>query len=283
MVIGIDLGSTTTKIVFMEGGKVVDKYRIDRKDDYEEFLRQKDLSGVTKIVAVGTGASYMDGDICGIHTEIVEEFHAVALGGHYLSGFEECMVVSLGTGTSFVYVNNERREHVGGTGIGGALLYSLSKYGLGIENVNEFMELARKGSLEKSDLLIKDISKTNVAELLGDVTVANMAKIDRDSSPADYAFGACNLIFQNVGVMAVLADKPYNTKSIVVMGSIGTSEVAKCCFDMVGNLFGYKFVVPEDSLYGVAIGAILWSDENYINNLSYAWGRELDDPSFLVE
>lgn len=282
MIIGIDFGSTTTKIVLMEGFNVVEKYRIEKDESYENILDKIDLSKVSKIMTVGAGASFIEGDIRGIKTEYVEEFKAVALGGYYLSKLDECMVVSLGTGTSFMYVNHDRREHAGGSGIGGALLCSLAKVGLGMENVNEFMELATKGDINRTDLLIKDISKSNIDYLIGEVTAANMAKIDRDSRPEDYAFGACNLVFQNVGVMAVMADRPYATGKVVVMGSIGRSKIAQKCFDAVGKLFGYEFVVPEDAVYGVAIGAILFGNDQYIKHFS-VYGKPEDSVDSIFE
>lgn len=282
MYLGIDFGSTTTKIVLMDNLSVVGKYRIDRDTPIDDVLDGIDLSAVEKIMITGTGASYIKDDIRGIKTEYVDEFKAVALGGYFLSDLDECMVVSLGTGTSFVYVNRDRREHAGGSGIGGALLWSMAKFGLGIEDVNEFMDLADSGDINNADLLIKDISRFDVDGMLGDVTVANMAKINKDSRPQDYAFGACNLVFQNVGVMAVMADRPYGTGKVVVMGSVGQSKVAGKCFDAVGKLFGYEFIVPEDALYGVAIGAILIGDDNYINRLSI-YGQPMDEAQYIFE
>ena len=281
MYLGIDFGSTTTKIVLMDDYKIVKKLRIEREASYEDALKALDLSKVTKIMTVGTGASYIEGDILGIPTINVDEFKAVALGGYFMSGLPECMVVSLGTGTSFVYVNRDKREHAGGSGIGGALLCALGRYA-GYEDVTEFMELADKGKIENADLLIEDISKVDVDGMFGKVTVANMAKISKDSSPEDYAFGACNLVFQNVGVMAVLADRPYGTKKIVIMGSIGSSRVAKKCFDLVGGLFGYEFIVPDDALYGVAVGAILYGDDNYINKFG-VYGVSEDNAEYIFE
>ena len=107
MILGIDIGSTTTKIVLMDGIKVVEKYRIENYESYEDILDKIDLTKVTKIMTVGAGASFIEGDIRGIKTEYVEEFKAVALGGYFLSGLDECMVVSLGTGTSLMYVNKD--------------------------------------------------------------------------------------------------------------------------------------------------------------------------------
>lgn len=281
MFLGIDFGSTTTKIVLMDNYRIVSKYRIGREESYEDVLKSLDLSKIEKIMIVGTGASDIDGDIMGIPTVKVDEFRAVGLGGYFLSGLDECMVVSLGTGTSFVYVNRDKREHAGGCGIGGALLSSMAKYA-GYSDVNEFMEIADKGDINNADLLVKDISKTPIDGMLGDVTVANMAKVSKDSRPEDYAFAACNLVFQNIGVMAVMADRVYGTKKVVIMGSIGRSHVAKRCFDAVGDLFGYEFIVPEESLYGVAVGAILHGDENYINHFGI-YGVPMDDVDSLFE
>lgn len=282
MYLGIDFGSTTTKIVLMDNYKIVDKKRIERSESYLDALSTMDLSEVTKIMIVGTGASYIDGDILGIETVRVDELQAVGLGGYFLSDIDECMVVSLGTGTSFIYVNEDAHEHAGGTGIGGALLQSMASFGLGIDDVNEFMELALKGDINRTDLLIKDISRSSVDYLTGDVTVANMAKISRDSSPEDYAYGVCNMVFQNVGVMAVLADRSNLTGKIVVMGAIGRSKVAKQIFDAVGALFGYEFIIPEDAVYGVAIGAILVGDEDYISTFS-VYGQPTEDADSFHE
>ena len=49
------------------------------------------------------GASYVDGDIYGIPTEKVDEFAAVGTGGLALSGQEKAVVISMGTGTAFIW------------------------------------------------------------------------------------------------------------------------------------------------------------------------------------
>lgn len=282
MILGIDIGSTTTKIVLMDGIKVVEKYRIENFESYEDILDKIDLTKVTKIMTVGAGASFIEGDIRGIKTEYVEEFKAVALGGYFLSGLDECMVVSLGTGTSLMYVNKVVREHTGGSGIGGALLQAMAKYGLGMDDVDAFMELADKGDMNNVDLLIKDISKSDIGELIGEASAANMAKITRDSRPEDYALGVCNLVFQNVGVMAVIADRTYKTGKVVVMGSIGRSSIARKTFDAVGQLFGCEFITPNDAVYGVAIGAILLGDDNYTSQFKI-YGLDEDDVDSIFE
>ena len=255
--VGLDLGSSTTKIAFMENGQITDLIRIDKDDSYEEILKKKGIERIDKIVTVGAGSSFLEGDILGIKTEHIEEFEAIALGGKHRAGFDECLVVSLGTGTCMIYAGKDKNTHAGGCGIGGALLASLADYGLGMKNVFEFMDLACEGKASKADLQIKDISKTDIDTLYGEVTVANMAKITKESAPCDYAYGVCNLVFQNVGVMAVMAARSFDTKKIVVLGSVANSKIAIDSFNAVGKLFGVEFTVPDDSAFSIAIGAIL--------------------------
>lgn len=282
MILGIDFGSTTTKFVLMDGTDVLYMNRIRKEESYLDEIKKMDLSKITCIAIVGAGASYIEGDILGIPTQKVEEFKAVALGGHFLSKYDECMVVSLGTGTSFMYVSYNKQEHAGGSGIGGGLLSMLAKERMPKESLDDFFELAKNGSIEKSDLLIKDISKESIGGLLADVTVANMAKLTKDSTKEDYAFGVCNMVFQNVGVMAVMADGLYKTKKVVVMGTIAQSDVCKSCLKVVGDLFGYDFLVPENTGFGVAIGAVLLCDPNYENVFSSVYSMNIDHLEYTI-
>ena len=283
MILGLDFGSTTTKIVLMDGTEIKYMNRIRKDESYIDVIKQLDTDNIQTIAIVGAGASFIDDDILGIPTKRVEEFQAVAVGGYFLSEKDECMVVSLGTGTSFMYVNYNNRKHAGGSGIGGGLLSMLARERMPQMHLDDFMELANKGSLDKSDLLIKDISKENIGELMGGVTVANMAKLTKESTPEDYAYGVCNMIFQNIGVMSVMADGPYQTKTVVVMGTITMTEICKKCLSGVGNLFGYEFIIPENSGYGVAIGAILLSDPNYDNEFTSVYPMNLDHLAYTIE
>lgn len=282
MIIGMDFGSTLTKIVLLDDMEVIASETIERDAPYIDIISKYDLSKVTKIMITGTGASYIEGDIENIPTERVDEFKATAVGSYRLSGLDECLIVGLGTGTSFTYVNKDKIEHTGGCGIGGALLHTLGAIGIGVDSNVELIKLAGMGNLDNVDLLIKDISKIPVDNMTGNITVANMAKLSKNSDPCDYAFGACYMVFQNVGVMAVLAARPFNTKNIVVMGSLAQNQIAKETFEGVGNLFGCNFIIPENVSYGVAIGAALNGYEKYMNAYS-VYDLDSDDVSYHFE
>lgn len=61
------------------------------------------LSDIRHIALTGVGSSYVEGDIYGVKTIKVEEFPSVGVGGLALSGKEHAVVVSMGTGTSFLW------------------------------------------------------------------------------------------------------------------------------------------------------------------------------------
>ena len=69
----------------------------------------------------------MEDSIYGLKTIRVEEFTANAKGGLYLSGLDRAIIVSMGTGTAYVYADAQSSEYLGGTGVGGGTLVGLSK------------------------------------------------------------------------------------------------------------------------------------------------------------
>ena len=113
IILGIDIGGSTTKIVGLQsGGSVIAMHRVSAQDPITSlygamgnflFTNGLELGDVSRIALTGVGASYVEGDIYGIATEKVEEFTAVGVGGLYLSGQERAVVVSMGTGTAFIW------------------------------------------------------------------------------------------------------------------------------------------------------------------------------------
>jgi type II pantothenate kinase len=110
-IIGIDIGGSTTKIC---GFKIKEKtlikpFFIKASDQvsslygaFGKFTSDNDinLSEIRKIQITGVGSSFISQDIYGIPTQPVGEFEAIGRGGLYLSGLEEAVVVSMGTGTA---------------------------------------------------------------------------------------------------------------------------------------------------------------------------------------
>lgn len=111
----------------------------------------------------GVGSAFVDDRLYGIETRHLSEFECVGRGGLYVSGYENAIIVSMGTGTAVVSAKNEAgrtvSEYMGGTGVGGGTIVGLSKQILGISDIDHLISLAETGDIEKIDLRIGDITK----------------------------------------------------------------------------------------------------------------------------
>jgi protease-4 len=90
------------------------KLGIDEDDD----INQVTLSDIQQVMLTGVGAAYVDKPIYGLPTQKAQEFLCDGLGARYESRQNRMLVVSMGTGTSFVKVEGDDIRHIGGMGIG---------------------------------------------------------------------------------------------------------------------------------------------------------------------
>src|SRR3712207_3474308 len=137
MVIGIDVGISTTKIVGIDdAGSVTSPIRIKATDPvtslygafgkylYDNHIR---LTDIEHVMITGVGAAYIDSPIYGLPTSKAEEFMADGLGARYETELSRMLVVSMGTGTSIVQCDGDDIRHIGGIGLGGGTLMGLSR------------------------------------------------------------------------------------------------------------------------------------------------------------
>ena len=133
VILGIDIGGSTTKIVGLRtDGSVISMLRVRAEDQVTSlygalgnYLTSNRLSlpDVRRVVLTGVGASYVDGDIYGVRTVKVEALPSVGVGGLALSRKERAVVVSMGTGTSLLWAEKGGEiRHIIGSGIGGGTL-----------------------------------------------------------------------------------------------------------------------------------------------------------------
>ena len=168
IVIGIDVGISTTKIVGIdEQGIVMSPFRIKATDPitslygaFGKYLHDNKikLEEVEQIMLTGVGAAYIDENIYGRSTGKAQEFIADGLGARYESNLDRMIVVSMGTGTSLVKCDGSDIRHIGGIGIGGGTLQGLSRIMLKTDDIRQVATLAMDGDISKINLLIGDIS-----------------------------------------------------------------------------------------------------------------------------
>ena len=271
VVIGIDVGGSTTKIVgIRQDGEHLSLItpQLVRANDpvtatygaFGKFTDENDIaiSDISRVVMTGVGSSYVKGKLYGIDCRRVPEFDCIGKGGIYLSGLDKAIVVSMGTGTAIVNaVKDGKMEYLGGTGVGGGTLLGLSRLLIGAEDVDTITTLAAEGDVANIDLRIKDMTAEK-HELNADMTAANFGNVSEIATKGDIAAGVLNLIYETVGMVSIFASRSKKVKDIVLTGNL--TRTASCVkkFKEFNNLgYGVNFVIPEMSEFSTVIGCAL--------------------------
>ena len=270
VILGIDIGGSTTKIVGLRtDGSVISMLRVRAEDQVTSlygalgnYLTSNGLSlqNVRRIVLTGVGASFVEGDIYGLPTCKVDEFSASGTGALALSGEDRAVVCTMGTGTAFLWAEKDRTvRHLCGTGVGGGTLGGLCRKLVGMERFGQIKKLAAQGNIRKVNLTIADITRNPASTLDPTLTAANFGNLAEDASPADLAAGAVNLVLQAIGTMTVLASQCCESKTVILTGSMTTLTQAKPNFENFERLYGIHYIIPENATFATAIGAALCS------------------------
>jgi type II pantothenate kinase len=266
IMIGIDIGGSTTKIVGHTDGGILSPILVRATDPvasvygaFGRFLNDNRLrlSNVERIMVTGVGSSYVTERLFGIPTAKASEFDAIGMGGLFLSGLKRAIIVSMGTGTALVMAEDGHSTHLGGTGVGGGTLLGLSNRMLNIRNFNDIVEMAGGGDLSHIDLTVGDITRDSVINLPPETTASNFGKISDLASKSDVALGIINLVFQTIGMISVFATRMENVKDIVLTGNLTNVPQTRQIFGRLSDLFGVKFIVPENAEYATAVGAAI--------------------------
>ena len=257
-ILGVDIGSSTTKIIEYKDERIENKIILREgfsKEKLEEFINNNKIN-VEKIVFTGIGSSKINKEDYSIPTYIVDEFSAIAKGGLYLSKKENALVASVGTGTAFIDVNPNEIKHLGGTGVGAGTLFNICNRMLGIDSFDEIVKLAQLGNIEKIDLRIKDITTEVIPTLPLDLTLSNFGKFEKEAQKEDIVIGLINMIFEVIGMMAVFITSKRDIKDVILIGNITVIPGVRYVLDRIEKVQDIKFIVPENTEFAVVLGAI---------------------------
>ncbi len=273
MVIGIDVGGSTTKIVGIshtDGKTKLIEPQFVRANDpmtstYGAFGKFTDengiqISDIDRVMMSGVGSSHIKRNLYGLECRKVEEFQAIGRGGLYLSGLSDAVVVSMGTGTAIVHAKcGGRAEYLGGTGVGGGTLMGLSKLLLSAECVEHIEEYADSGQLANIDLRIKDISAdSKTTGLNAELTAANFGNLSDIATKGDIALGILNMVYETIAMTAVFAARSRGVRDIVLTGNLTKIGFCRKKFEQFNSLgYGVNFVIPKLAQFATAIGTAL--------------------------
>lgn len=269
IILGIDVGGSTTKIVGLTpGGELISTMTVRAYDQITSLYgalghyinaNKFSLSDVERILVTGVGSSYLSGDIYGIPTQRIEEFSAIARGGLALAGLDEAVVVSMGTGTAFIHAHGKDYSHIGGSGVGGGTIVGLGKKLTGASDHESLCALAERGSLSHVDLTIGDISKNDIEKLGSEITAANFANVKDSATDCDLALGVVNMVLQTILTLAVFACKNSSVKKVILTGALTGLRELLPMIELFKTLYPVEFIVPENAAFATAVGAALHS------------------------
>lgn len=266
-IIGIDVGGSTTKIVGFQDGRLLTPLMVRASDPeasvygaFGKFTSENGISldTIERVMLTGVGSSFINEDIYGLDTYHVNEFEAIGNGGIFLSEFDKAVVVSMGTGTAFVYADESGNRHLGGTGVGGGTIIGLSKRMISMQNVELIAKLAEDGDISKIDLLVDDITKHELGPTLSSsLTAANFGKVSELAEKTDLALGIINMVFETIAMMSVFAARERRCAHVVLTGNLTVLPQCSPMFEKLETLLGMRFVIPENASFATAIGASL--------------------------
>ena len=267
IVIGIDVGISTTKIVGIdEKGMVISPIRIKATDPitslygaFGKYLHDNKikLDEVEHVMLTGVGAAYIDEHIYGLPTSKSEEFIADGLGAKYESKLDRMIVVSMGTGTSLVKCDGENIKHIGGIGIGGGTLAGLSRIMLKTDDIKQITNLPKDGDVSKINLLIKDISAKPLPGLPMSAVASLFSNAKTNASREDIAKGLIWMVLQCIGSATILSSLESGIKDFVLIGNLSLLPLCREVYPAMEKVYGVRFHVPKYSEFCTAIGAAL--------------------------
>ena len=267
IVIGIDVGISTTKIVGIdEKGMVISPIRIKATDPitslygaFGKYLHDNKikLDEVEHVMLTGVGAAYIDEHIYGLPTSKSEEFIADGLGAKYESKLDRMIVVSMGTGTSLVKCDGENIKHIGGIGIGGGTLAGLSRIMLKTDDIKQITNLAKDGDVSKINLLINDSSAKPLPGLPMSAVASLFSNAKTNASREDIAKGLIWMVLQCIGSATILSSLESGIKDFVLIGNLSLLPLCREVYPAMEKVYGVRFHVPKYSEFCTAIGAAL--------------------------
>jgi len=273
IVIGIDVGISTTKIVGIKDDEVVSPIIITATDPitslygaFGKYLHDNgvQLTDIEQVMLTGVGSAYIKDPIYGLPTGKTEEFLADGLGARYETGKDKMTVVSMGTGTSIVQCDGDNIQHVGGIGIGGGTLQGLSRILLKTDDIPTICQLAKDGNIAKINVLISDISPNPLPGLPLTAIASLFGNAQSDASREDIALGIIWMTLQSICSASILSSIGSGIKDFVMIGNLSRLPQCKRVFTACEDVYKVKLMIPKYAEYCTAIGAAL----KYINKVA---------------
>lgn len=257
--VGIDVGATLAKLALRNAATLVTEHHASGA--LEQLRRRVETLAPSGVVLTGGGAAELAALLGGVPVRHVDEVTAWVRGGALVAAEEGMtlparhLLVSLGTGTSIVRVEDGRGDRVGGTALGGGTVLGLGRLLVGTASFAELAALAAEGDRRQVDLLVGDVYRAGAGTLPGDLTAASFAKLD-STRPADLAHAVMGLVGENVALVAGGLARAVGVETVVFCGStLSDNPALREIVTRVATMLGLDGRFLAGGAYCGAVGA----------------------------
>ena len=269
MLLSLDFGITITDVLRKkEAGTLVHEMFPSDQKPSEKLIKTlfKDLDfskDIESIALTGGHHQLIGNEIDKTPVFHVNEIDAIGEGGFYLSKLDPgipALIVNSGSGTACILAKDGEFLHCSGTGVGGGTVLGLSKLLLGTTSPQEIQELAKKGSAEGTDLILKDVVSGPIGLLPSDTTAVNFGKISKTVekvSKEDLAAGIVNLVGQTVARIATSVAMTFQVSDIIVVGRTPSFTSLRKSLKDAALLTNFTPHFPKNAEFASALGALL--------------------------
>jgi type II pantothenate kinase len=226
-----------------------------------EILEKLDIN-IKEISSIGvTGGKSADlpDRICDVPITKVNEIDAIGKGARslYKISEESSLVVSSGTGTACVHIQNTATNHLGGISVGGGMLEGLSNLLVNIPHGVKINNFAEKGNRKTLDVMIGE-AVNEIGNLNAEITAANFAKARNESTNSieDISASLCNMVGEVIGTVAYLNALLVGSNKAYFLGRTSMLSEVKKGIDARLALAGIEGIYDENRAFGNAIGVL---------------------------
>lgn len=226
-----------------------------------EILEKLDIN-IKEISSIGvTGGKSADlpDRICNVPITKVNEIDAIGKGARslYKISEESSLVVSSGTGTACVHIQNTATNHLGGISVGGGMLEGLSNLLVNIPHGVKINNFAEKGNRKILDVMIGE-AVNEIGNLNAEITAANFAKARNEptNSIEDISASLCNMVGEVIGTVAYLNALLVGSNKAYFLGRTSMLSEVKKGIDARLALAGIEGIYDENRAFGNAIGVL---------------------------
>jgi type II pantothenate kinase len=268
--VGIDVGATLCKVAVLAGRAFTTEHH--PSDDLAPVRRRVEALRPARVAATGGGAGDLGETLAGRPVEHVGEFDAWATGAPFVAADEgvalpeRYLLVSLGTGTSILSVEDRRASRAGGTAVGGGTALGLAKLILGVDDFATLIALADRGDRRRVDLMVSEVYRGMPATVARNLTASNFAKLE-STRPEDVAHALMGLVGETVVLVSLGLARHAGVETVVYGGStLEGNGSLRDVIAQIASFFGLRPLFLSRGAYCGAVGAAAQADERCLRD-----------------